>query len=560
MHLVHNVINRLKASGIFPLKEVFFAIAAALLFLPSSVSAARIYEQLDFSTLDSANCQAASGSTAGCGEFVGSKTHSEYATTSAAVTASPVLYASFYAGMDGGSYGSFLSNPQISVVSTDGTSCNMSGFIPEDFVDLIRDSTLSNPAFISNVELTPVDVFDCTFSSTQQFTFNFGAGNWNGQIASYTDGSGVRTKDFFILSTSPDVPDTRTRIIDVTPHEGDQIGSTDSTVAQSVVFSLHAYINPDDVGSFFSVNLSLRNIDQNVALISEFSPSSFIFLADVQATTTGDFYYSETRLVPHGNYMVNAVLHRTYGLWGVPLIENPFAAINDERSNQFVVGKATFIGQITQNLIRDMNAIASSTTATSTAALASSCNPFSGDFDVLSCGSFLFIPSPTSLVGTKESFELNLANRAPWGYVTRFVNIMASTTAVEPIPLTYTFGSSSPAVLDGRTYSINVFDEEYLGKIATVRTDDGENKNIWDIVNPYFTMVVSVAILLMILADILAFDYSGYSGVASGLNTDIHMGGGGLKIKRVDAAADRRRLINARSYDRNGDQPPGVIH
>jgi len=111
------------------------------------------------------------------------------------------------------------------------------------------------------------------------------------------------------------------------------------------------------------------------------------------------------------------------------------------------------------------------------------------------------LPDSQILRNDFNSLYNNIFTRAPIGYVTRFVTILSTSTIKKPPAISYTFGSSSPTELQGKNYSMQIFDK--FGTFLAVRADDGSNKNIWDIVMPWFTVAVNLCVLAVILAGLL---------------------------------------------------------
>jgi len=218
--------------------------------------------------------------------------------------------------------------------------------------------------------------------------------------------------------TTPFGNDT-TRIISIDPEDG-------TTTGNSVTFDVHAYINPDDVGSVIKILFELHNIDQNVLFASDFSPSDILLYFGV-ASTTGDWYFSTTTILADGNYRFNVLMDSCATAGTTCLIEMPFYGIHIDESTQFVVNQSTFIGNISQNSARQINHIFASTTATSTAILSQNCNPISG-FDPILCLAFLFVPDAGYLNDTLLSFKDKVSTHFPLGYVTDFISIISTTT------------------------------------------------------------------------------------------------------------------------------------
>jgi hypothetical protein len=251
---------------------------------------------------------------------------------------------------------------------------------------------------------------------------------------SLSSGGGSNSIDYFSIISSGQYnggsfnPNS-TRIISFTPDNG-----TTTLSGQPVSFSLHAYVNSADIGTFTGISFSLHNIDQNNLLNPNNDVNDIYFLKDFQATTSGDFYFSSTTLLSDGNYRINAILARNY-LDG--FINNPFSSLNQNLSHQFIVGTSTFLGNISQNSFNQLQSIYGSSTATSSLALSGTCNPFSGSastlffntsFSPISCITFLFVPDSGYLNDTLVSFKKNVATHFPLGYVYDLVTILSTTT------------------------------------------------------------------------------------------------------------------------------------
>ncbi len=290
--------------------------------------------------------------------------------------------------------------------------------------------------------------------------------------------------------------DTTTRIVDFTPENG-------TTTANPVTFSLHAYVNPDDIGTFIGVRLTLHNIDQNVLLLGAFSPSDIYLLDGFDATSSGDFYFSTTTTVGEGNYRLNAILERSYlGGW----ILNPFSPINQNLSHQFVVGQPTFIGNMSQNGFNELNSIFASSTATSTAANAQKCNVLNvSQFDIVGCGAFLFVPGGDYLDISVQNLKNGVLTRLPWGYFTRMAAILnASTTA--PLPSFTAVIQIGPGNTNTPATTSLTFDPGDMiagaGTLVDSIRDPINNKSVKDIFEPMVQLTVALAVLFTIVADL----------------------------------------------------------
>jgi len=289
-----------------------------------------------------------------------------------------------------------------------------------------------------------------------------------------------------------------TRIIDFDPQEGFVSTST------LINFSLEAYINADDLSSIKGVRITLHNIDQNVLLLGLFSPSD-IWLVEEEIETAGFFNFSTSTTLGEGNYRLEACLERSY----FGLLLNPFANIIDDetdcQSHQFIVVEGTFIGEISQSSFEQLNAIYGSSTATSTAQLAKSCNPFSGEFGTINCITFLLIPDSYYLSNTLNEFKTKVATHFPLGYITDFVGIMSTSTVGSLTVINATL----PNALPGGGSSINLNLTGVLNPILNATTSIFTNSSasstdtLFTITNRYWKIILYILAGLYIFRRIL---------------------------------------------------------
>jgi len=276
-----------------------------------------------------------------------------------------------------------------------------SGYWPDFYLNASADPTPNKPALVGTEESQS-----------------------DGLISGGSGCCGSLTSLWFRVYTASDEPpppeptDTRTRIVSFTPEDASTLPS-----GVPVDFDLHIYINPDDVGTFLKVYVSYLNLDQNVLLLGNFSPYTIAFLTDFTATTSGDFFFSTSTLIADGNYRVQASIQRGY----LGILKNPFSDISDTQNHQYVVGEGTFIGTIAQSSFSQLSSIFASSSATSTAALARTCIPL-GDFDIISCLAFMFVPDFTYVSATLDNFKNTAATHFPLGYITDFIGIVSTTS------------------------------------------------------------------------------------------------------------------------------------
>lgn len=299
-----------------------------------------------------------------------------------------------------------------------------------------------------------------------------------------------------IFADSGGVPPTpcssgETRLCDFTPEEGDSLPSGDP-----VVFSVQAYVNDDDIGSLTNVVIKLHNIDQNVLLASFLSPSDIVLLNE-DIDSGGQFNFSTTTFIGDGNYRLEASIRRKFFFdW----ITVPGSSINQTLSHQFVIGSSTFIGNLTQNGFAILNGQLASSTATSSIALVAQCNPL-GDFNMTNCLSGLFIPDAGQVQTTLAGARDGIITRMPWGYITRFVNIVSATTT-SPLP-TWEVEVAMNTASDTTTFSFDPGDMlAGAGALLASTTDPHSGLNIRQILEPLVQLAIGIAVIFTIVSDI----------------------------------------------------------
>lgn len=284
--------------------------------------------------------------------------------------------------------------------------------------------------------------------------------------------------------------DTRTRIISMLPDNGE--------TTNPVVFSLHAYINPDDLGSFSSIKLNFSYQSQNTILAREKYILDF-----VQATTSGHVYYSIAIPLEDGNYISNAFLQTTY-LYGI--FAAPFGTKLTQDYKLWWVGATTTIGTAYQTGIGSIQDVLNAYTGTSTVANLNACNFLSlSQFSIPVCLYQLFVPS-SELTGLAiDSAKENLLSRWPWGYVTRFVSILStSTPTVLPV--------ISVSIPTGHNDSENLyFDPSDMlsgGADLLSNIDDGDGHTLRDFAEPIIQLFVAISVIIIIFHDLMAMGRS----------------------------------------------------
>ena len=376
------------------------------------------------------------------------------------------------------------------------------------------DSAFNNNVCFVNIGSIPAGTYYIGGGFANSSTANYFYGS-AGSGADYMTNTGVPSIDnsvgdysFFLTNdrfANDILLEDRTRIIELTPENNFIATSTGTTT--DIIYNFTYYINQNDIGQKFSVQVFLKNYDQNT-LFGGLSDSQIEFL-DFTATSSGVGGISGYITVPDGNYMIKAQLKKS--LWGFTL---PKIGVLDERENQFIVGSSTYIGALVQGSRNSLNNALSSTSAMSFASSSNTCNPFSGsvstlyfnvDFSPIACTAFLFVPDQTLISDSLTNVRINVLQAFPIGYITDFVTIMATTSTSTLTVINATL----PSILPGGGAKIKL-DLSHALDWALYATSSKYNnasasstRTLFDITNDYWKIIVYVSALLYILSRLL---------------------------------------------------------
>jgi len=312
---------------------------------------------------------------------------------------------------------------------------------------------------------------------------------------------------FYYSGTNPE----SSRIISVSPENA-------STTATSTSKEINAqiYIDQEDwQGNWGDVtNLKLRQtITLNNAPVSggifgsvfegylTSSFSSIIIEHDIDSFGQMVFASSSSLLQIGQHSMYTEIYIPDSSFFGLFNSDNVLLT----KSTYFTVGTTTQGDVIAENIQNDLNAL-SGTASTTISALNSACNPFSGSFSVTQCVYFLIIPTNASFTNVINEIKVDVFQRAPIGYVTRFMNI-ALGNATSTLPsITYEFSSSSPLYEAGLTdLHFNPFAtlQESNSIINTV-SDQSDSENIFDIMDEIIRITVGLVLISLMLKEVLS--------------------------------------------------------
>lgn len=286
-----------------------------------------------------------------------------------------------------------------------------------------------------------------------------------------------------------------TRIFDFAPADN-------STTSNPVDFNLRACINPEDLGTIKGVNITLHNIDQNVLLLGSLSPSDIYLLRERDIDVAGLFEFSTSTTLGEGNYRLEVCIERSY-FFG--FIVNPLSSLSECESHQFIVESPTFIGNISQNIFRETNDFFAGLTATSSEALANTCNPISGNFGIRECTAYLFVPDAQTLNATMKDIRTGILTRVPWGYFTRIVSIISdtATTSLPSWTASVQIGAGNDMTPEITTITIDPSDM-LVGGASLLESihDPITDKTPREIFYPMVQLVIALGVIFTIVSDI----------------------------------------------------------
>lgn len=339
-------------------------------------------------------------------------------------------------------------------------------------------------------------------------SFSHTPSNWGNQdFTTY-----YNSNDEPIIAINGSLPDdpyeeinNSTHIITLEPENNSFATSTGTTT--DVIYNFEYNIAEEDIGKTFSVQVFLKNYDQNT-LFGGLSDYQIEFL-DFVATSSGIGGVSGYMSLPNGNYMIKGQLKTS--LWGFTL---PKIGIIDEKENQFIVGTSTYLGNLVQNSRNALNGALASTSAMSFASSSNTCNPFSGsvstlyfntNFNPISCFVFLFVPDQTLINESLTNVKNNVLQSFPIGYVTDFITIMATTSTTTLTVIDATLPNVLPG--GGARVQLNLSHALDWALYATSskfnNASASSTKTLYEITNEYWKIIVYIGALLYILSRLL---------------------------------------------------------
>ncbi len=432
--------------------------------------------------------------------------------------------------------------PSIAFLSTVGAStCSFRYFFTQTDINLMNTAYVNGGYATFTFDAPQYSYNATTCSYTPSASWRFGivglnqtsnTGGTGTFAASYTVQSSASnnfaTSYMLINATTPQDTEDTTHINLVTPYDAEPVPSSGyflATASQPWTYEASGYILPSDG--------DLTDVDEDTGIRVRWTISNggncidVICAANANAPSFGStrVYYSGTGYSVFGsqrfnvstttaeplptNYynMTTEIVRPTsvFGFTGIFGISFGYTTLA-KKQTQFKVGTTNTLQDLLHSGTAIPNTDNGGLTATTTAALAASCNMISFSFNMFDCLTYLFIPSLSDFSALIDYAQLNIFNRAPWGYGTRMISILtnsATSTASTDLPtFVFTFPSNLNTGIDPLTFDMQDMLDQGSTTINGI-TDPISGKSVREITEPYILLIIAISAMIIVFHDIM---------------------------------------------------------
>lgn len=349
---------------------------------------------------------------------------------------------------------------------------------------------------------TGTDVNNTTFTSGLPYWLDFEINGWWGGNT-YTWGSGDYLRIADGGTPPPPVVDTTTRIISTTPADGSVIATTTSTSIGANVYINEADYEP---GAY----VQIQYVADSALQASVASPSLLYTTVNFQITGWGESDFATTSPISTtGHFTVKTTIYNVnkidfFNLFSITIGQTALMST----STGFTVGGLSpydVLVQTTAKMMSDYVNNASSSLA--------SCGFTS--FDITGCAGALFIPNMASTTDLVKGFKNGFLSYAPWGYVTRFMTIMAgggsATSSLPILDATIPLPDGSPAefYIDPNTF---IPQGAAMLNSATATFGPGQGESFQTIIEPVWDELLALLVTIAIIFNMLGTHKEGGGG------------------------------------------------
>jgi hypothetical protein len=384
-------------------------------------------------------------------------------------------------------------------------------------------STTPNHPFIPGVAIDPTKYLQIGVTD-----FEGHAGARHGEVYGTVDGnadvycantctSGMH-KLFWYFDTDPGVtPDTDvTRFISTQP-----VAST--TVATTTTIGAHLFINSKDYvnGMYLSMSYTNQTVSLTGGSALDAWNSAFGVGEDIRIPlpTFGDISTSTTFTFPGPGGKTTATYRLvspsfTSSLLGtLPLIGSSLSGLLPantvlSKKFQFTIGALT---PLDVAVAQGGGSIVDFLTTGTTTRSVLKCNP-STSFSLEACLVSLIIPDETILQGDLVDLQNGFLSREPIGFVSRFFTVLTDGATTTLPDLNYTMASTSPlgaANFHFSPWQYMSFSTSSPGSVLPTLTDPATGKNLWQIVQPFYTYIIWLMVLFQIITRLIKIHPAG---------------------------------------------------
>jgi hypothetical protein len=178
-------------------------------------------------------------------------------------------------------------------------------------------------------------------------------------------------------------------------------------------------------------------------------------------------------------------------------------------SGSFTVGSLGAFDIIQTYVASSSQAVAAGVASTS-AAVSSLCNPFSGSFNVPTCLYVLVVPSGSDMTTFFSGVSGQFLQYAPWGYVSRFMAIISnnvSTTSLPCLCLTIPSVAPFPQAMWGSSFDFTPWGAFSSSSVLVSTVSPIDGKTFTDIITPYWDFIWGVLVVFAIVFRLLGVPF-----------------------------------------------------
>lgn len=335
---------------------------------------------------------------------------------------------------------------------------------------------------------------------------------WSGTVTGYASSSptGFQISTTTIAtSTTP----THTQIVSVTPVNGSTIATSTHATIGAVVWVDPAQWTQDLSNNLgpYTVTIQVIPITASQLAVAPSLAQSLYPKYTFTVQNAGYNYFSTTtNASDSGTYQMQTEFTKSQTWYGQIFSWLSFGTISnanilDSTSTSFNANKSFITAIFSASTTAAIQQLFASSTATF-ASLSNECIP-SLSFNIGDCFALIFVPDSQALGGWFNAFRDQFLSYAPWGYATRFITILtsSSTSTAPVISLTFPVGSFGHTT-NTDTFTINMDSSMQAGSAllnGVTSTWNGNTQNFQQVLEPPVDTIIGITLLIYIATDML---------------------------------------------------------